>query len=321
MNPFLSQLKPLLRWIPSLLGVLLFFASLWVIHQELQQYSLADILQNLAATPRQALLLALGLTLMNQGVFTGYDTLAARYVHQPLPYRQTAFAAITSTAVGNSVGLGLLSNGAVRYRLYSAWGVPAAAIAHIVAFCNLSFWLGLFTVGGVLFLAQPIALPLQLHLPFHSVQSIGWIGLSITLLYFGWNLCSQKSLRIGGFTFPHLPTQLCIAQILVASLDWLLAAAVLYALLPTAALSYPAFLGVYLLAQIAGMISNVPGGLGVFETVMLLLVSPPVAPAVLLGILLVYRVIYYLLPLTIAVVLLGSYELRQKLAGHSRNPR
>lgn len=303
--------KRLLRLLPSLISVVLLIASIWVIRQELQQYESHDIWRQLAAIPRWSVGWAIALTLLNLLVFTGYDTLAALYVRYPLPYYQTGLVAATSIPISNSVGLALLSGSAIRYRFYATWGVPPLKIAQIIAFCNLSFWLGLFSAGGLLFLWQPIKLPSRLHLPFQSTQPMGVIFLSVIGFYVLWNVFSQKTLHLGRIAIPHLPIDLCIGQIAVSSLDWTLAAAVLYALLPTnPSVPYAAYFGIYLLAQFAGVVSNVPGGLGVFETVMFLLLRSTIPSSALFGSLVAYRAIYYLLPLGIAVLLVAGYEIR-----------
>jgi len=309
--------KHLLRLLPALISILILISSLWVIHQELQQYTKYDIWRQLAAIPRVQLGLAIVLTLLNCWVFTGYDTLAAQYVQHPLPYRQTALAAVTSIPIGNSVGLSLLSGSAIRYRFYAAWGVPSIKIAQMLAFCNLSFWLGLLTIGGLLFLGQPVEIPAKLHLPFASSQPIGVIFLTIITAYLLWNRLSSKRLRFGQMAIVHLPMSLCFGQIVVSSLDWILAAAILYALLPdNTAIAYTAYFGIYLLAQFAGVVSNIPGGLGIFETVMLLLLVPAVPSSALFGALIAYRVIYYLFPLTGAVLLLLLYEVHSHRKQH-----
>lgn len=313
----LTRLKTIL---PALIGVSLLLASLWVIHQELQSYSALEIWRNLTAIPQPQVQRAIALTLFSLLVFTGYDTLAARYIRHPLPYFKTALAAATSIPISNSVGFALLSGSAIRYRFYAAWGLSPLQITQVIAFCNLSFWLGLFVVGGILFVGQPIALPSILHLPFATTQPIGVGFLLIITVYVLLNALwrspsrSLQDTRKESFQIPRLPIQLCLAQILVSSLDWTLAATVFYTLLPIPSpISFSAFFGIYLLAQFAGVISSVPGGLGVFETVMLLLLSQNVSSPVLFGLLLAYRAIYYLLPLGIAVALLGSYELYQRL--------
>lgn len=308
-----SPLKRFSSLIPAGLGLVLFGVSVWTLHGELQQYSFREVLRSLAAIPSNFLGLAIAFMLMNCLVFTGYDTLAVRYIRHPLPYRKTALTAIVSIAISNSIGLSLLSGSAIRYRFYTDWGLSAVEIAHIIAFCNLGFWLGLFAVGGIIFLLSPVAIPALLHLPFSSAQPLGWIFLAVVVGYLLWNLLSRKALQIGRFVFPHLPVPLALAQVGIASVDWMLAAAVLYALLPSAVpLSYPGFFGIYLLGQIAGVISNVPGGLGVFETVIFLLLSPSIPSATVFGALIAYRGIYYLAPLCMAVTLLGLYELKQR---------
>lgn len=103
-------------------------------------------MDSLTAIPKPYVILAIALTLINYVLFTGYDTLAVYHLRQPLSYRRTALVAIISYAISNSVGFALLSGSAIRYRFYSAWGFSVAKIAQIIAFCNLSFWLGLFAV-------------------------------------------------------------------------------------------------------------------------------------------------------------------------------
>jgi phosphatidylglycerol lysyltransferase len=305
--------KKLARLAPLFLSVLLFGISLWAITQELRKYHLQDILHILTMIPRQYIALAIALTLLNYLLFTGYDTLAVYHLRQPLSYRRTALVAIVSYAISNSVGFALLSGSAIRYRFYSAWGLSAAKIAQIIAFCNLSFWLGFFAVGGVIFALQPIATPESLHIPFESVRPVGYIFLGIIAAYLLWSGLSQKPLKIKKLVFPHLPIKLSLVQIALTSLDWMLAAAILYVLLPVPKnLSYFNFFGIYLLGQLAGIISNVPGGLGVFESVLILLLSPVISVDQLLGVLLAYRGIYYFLPLGISMLMLGLYELRQQ---------
>lgn len=245
---------------------------------------------------------------------TGYDTLAFRYIQHSLAYRKIALTNFISSAASNTIGFALLTGSAIRYRLYSAWRVAPLAIAQVIAFVNFSFWLGLFTVAGVLFFLYPLATPDQLHLPFASVRPIGFIFLILVVAYLLGSAISRQPLRVRGreLQFPSL--KISLLQILISSLDWSLAAAVLYTLLPAGTpLSYSGFLEIYLLAMTAGVISNVPGGLGVFETVVLLLLSPQVPSAAVLGSLLAYRGVYYFLPLALATALLGLYEVYQRL--------
>ena len=301
------------RIVPVLLSILLFGFSIWAIASELRRYSFNDVLSSLNAIPNQYLLGAIALTAINYLLLTGYDTLAVRYIRQPLSYKRTSLVAIISYGISNSVGFALLSGSAIRYKFYSAWGFSAAKIAQIITFCNLSFWLGLFAIGGIVFAFTPLAIPKQLNLPFLSVRPVGFIFLVIIVAYLLWTGLSQKPFKIRNWVFPHLPLKLSLAQIVLTSLDWILAASVLYILLPVPKhFSFFGFFGIYLLAQIAGILSNVPGGLGVFETVLILLLSPPIPSNQLLGALLAYRGIYYFLPLAVSILMLGWHELRQR---------
>lgn len=232
MNPFRLVIRYTHQWFPPLLGILLFGLSLWAIQQELSQHSPREIWSSIHAIPLRVVGVAIFLTLLNYWALTGYDTLACRYVGHALPYRKTAVVAIISYAISNTVGLALLSGSALRYRFYSNWGVSPSKIAQIIDFCNVSFWLGLFAVGGTLFIIDPIAVPALLKLPFSSVHPLGIAFLSVTIAYLIWSAFGLRSLRIGSWTLPHLPIQFSLAQIAITSLDWILAAAVLYTLLP-----------------------------------------------------------------------------------------
>jgi uncharacterized membrane protein YbhN (UPF0104 family) len=307
------QLKHLTRFGLPLLGVLLFSVSVWAITKQLQQYSYQDIVNSLKMTESDRLVLALIFVALNYLVLTGYEVLACRHIRHPLPYPQVALVAFTSYAVSNSIGFALFTGSAIRYRLYLAWGLSSVEIAQVIAFSNLSFWLGMSAVGGVLFLIEPLAIPKLLHLPFTSVHPLGILLLVATCAYFVASLWSGRSLSIRSHSISLPSAQVASAQIVISAIDWSFAAAVLYFLLPShTTISYPAFFGIYLLSQIAALVSNVPGGLGVFETIILLLLSPTIPATNIFCALIIYRLIYYLLPLIISLILLGLYELRQQ---------
>jgi len=272
--------KKLLQNFSSLLGFFLLGLSLWAIASELRHYDYRDVFKSWAAIPTSRLYWAIGLTILSYLGLANYDSLAFRYIGHALAYPKSVFTGFISAAATNTVGFAFLTGSAIRYRFYSAWGVSAIAIAQIILFENISFWLGLFAVSGVMFLFYPLEIP-TLNIRGHE------------------------------FRFPSLP--IALAQLAISCLDWICATAVLYILLPaTTALSYPGFLGLYLLAMTAGVVSNVPGGLGVFESIILLLLSSKVSVTAVLGSLLVYRGIYYLFPLVVATGLLGLYEIRSR---------
>ncbi|MDD5224693.1 MAG: bifunctional lysylphosphatidylglycerol flippase/synthetase MprF [bacterium] len=305
-----SRLLPALG---SLLGLFLFAAALWVLHHELKSHHLHEILQHLKALPERSLILALLLTVFNYLVMTGYDVLGLRYIKHELAYRKIALASFIGYSFSNNIGLSMLAGSSVRYRLYSSWGLSTLEIAQVIGFCTLTLWLGLLSLGGVVFLLEPLAVPRALHLPFDSIRALGVIFLVVVGSYFILTIFRKRSFKIRDWEISLPSLRLFLPQTAIAILDWALAGSVLYVLLPgSPGLSYPGFLGVFLLAQTAGLLSQVPGGLGVFETVVILLLSPALPASQVLGSLLAYRGIYYLLPLLVATILLGIQELSQK---------
>ena len=297
--------------ISTLFGLLLLVLSLWAIASELRAYNYRDILNSLAAIPKSRLSWAIWLTALGYLVMIGYDILGFNYINRSLSWNKIAFTNFISSAFSNTIGFALLTGSAIRYRFYANWGVSAVAIAQVIAFANFTFWLGMFAVAGLLFLINPLKIPTQLHLPFATVRPIGVIFLLLVAVYLLGSILLKQPLIIRGHEFRFPSFKISLAQIAISSFDWILAAAVLYAVLPSnIPLSYLDFLGIYLLAMFAGVVSNVPGGLGVFETIILLILSSKVSAAAVLGSMLAYRGIYYFLPLLVATGLLGLYEIR-----------
>ncbi|MEH2239295.1 lysylphosphatidylglycerol synthase domain-containing protein [Nostoc sp.] len=305
------MLKKLQLKFSTLFGLLLLVLSLWAIANELREYNYRDILNSLAAIPKSRLSWAIWLTALGYLVMIGYDILGFSYINRSLSWNKIALTNFISSAFSNTIGFALLTGSAIRYRFYSSWGVSAVAIAQVIAFANFTFWLGMFAVAGLLFLINPLKIPTQLHLPFATVRPIGVIFLLLVAAYLLGSIFIKQPLIIRGQEFRFPSFKISLVQITISGLDWILAAAVLYAVLPTnISLSYLDFLGIYLLAMFAGVVSNVPGGLGVFETVILLILSSKFSAAAILGSMLAYRGVYYFLPLLVAAGLLGLYEIR-----------
>jgi uncharacterized membrane protein YbhN (UPF0104 family) len=309
--------KRLSQWGTVLFSVLLLGISVWTIASELETYSIHDLLKSIQAIPLYRLALAGLLMVIGYWVTTLYDVLGLHYIHHPLPYRQAAFAAFTSYAFSNSVGFPLLTSSAIRYRLYVAWGLTALEIAQLIAFSHLSFWLGILSVGGVLFARESLVIPKLLNWSFASVEVLGRLFLGLVAGYLLVSVLSKRSFKIGHRVILLPSLKFSLAQIALSAIDWGIAGGVLYSvLLPAEPLTYPHFFAIYLLAQLAGMVSNVPGGLGVFETIVILLLAGTVSPEATFGSLLIYRGIYYWIPFGVAVFLLWFREFRQRFRGY-----
>lgn len=305
-----------LRWVGPALGVAVFALALWALHRSLAEYHLRELAAAVASVPAGRRWAAAALTAANYLVLTGYDALALRYAQAPLPYRRIALASFLGYAVANNTGsLSLLAAGGVRYRLYAAWGLSAGQVAQVVGFCTATFWIGFLALGGAFFLAEPSALA---HLPGltpAAVRLLGALLLGSAAAYLAASAARRADLRLKRWTLRVPPPGLALGQLAVSAADWVVAAAVLYALLPAEPrLSFSVLLGMFLLAQVAGLVSTVPGGLGVFEGAMLLLLVPFSGAKALVGPLVAFRAIYYLLPLAAALVLLAAREAAERRA-------
>jgi len=312
----MDRLKRIAPFLKPLVILALFAVALRVLQDTLAHYHYHDVIVYLSSLPVDQIVLAVALTLFGYLVMTGYDTLAFEYIRHPLAYRKIALASFIGYAFNNNVGLSGLVGGSLRYRLYTAWRLSAVEIAKVIAFCTISFWLGFVLLGGTLFIAAPPEIPAAVHLPFNSIRLLGIILLLPAIFYFLWIAVRREPVRLRQWEF-ELPTfGLFVAQFTISALDWIIAAGVLYILLPDSLpMAFTRFLGIFFLAQIAGVASNVPGGLGIFEAVILLFLAPFFSASAILGSLVAFRAIYYLLPLVVATILLATHEILEKREG------
>jgi phosphatidylglycerol lysyltransferase len=312
-------MRRLLRlWGGPIVILVLLLVSLFVLHNELRQYRYHDLSRAILAIPRMDLLLSLGFTVLAYALLPGYDATALAYVGRPLPLHRVAFSSFISYGLSQTLGFPIVTATSVRYRFWSAWGLSTSEIAQAISFVAATFVLGMILLTGAVFLIEPDATVRVIGFSRPLLQLIGAILLSLVAAYTVWTAVERKPFRLLGWDFPVPSLRIAILQLLVATVDWIIAGAVLYVLLPsTPAFSFLPFLGAFLLAQFAGQISHVPGGLGVFETLMVLFLEPHVAPTEALGALIAYRAIYYLLPFAGSLFSLAVFETltqRQRVA-------
>lgn len=294
--------------------VAVFVAALVVLHAELARVHLADVTAAFRAIPASAFALAFALTVASYLVLTGYDVLALRYVGRPLPYPRVAAASFIAYAVGHNLGLAMLTGGSVRYRLYSRAGLSALEVGKVVAACTLTFGLGVAAVLALVAVLAPEDLTAVVGLGPALARGIGLAGLGVLAAYLVWNTVRRAPVEIRGVRVPLPGLGMTLAQLVLAAADMALASAVLYVLLPSGTdISFASFLGLYVVALVAAIASHVPGGLGVFEAVMVA-AAPGVAADTLLASILAYRVLYYLAPLAVAAAILAAHELAAQAA-------
>lgn len=310
----------LARAIGPLIGIALFCGAIWILKSEIHHYHSGDVLAHLRAIPPRQLALSLALAVLAYAALTGYDALAVRYVNAPLPYPRIALTSFIAYVFSHNIGLAFFGGSAVRYRMLSSYGLKAGEIARIVVFNVATFWLGFAALGGLVFALEPARLP-HTWLPASAdSRPLGialLAALALYLVYCG--VRRNATVTVFGFevTMPR-PSHTAL-QIAISVVDWSLAAAVLYALLPHApGLSFAQLLSAYMLSVVLGLVSNVPGGLGVFDTAMVVLLRRFLPADVVLGCVLAYRIVYYLVPMAFAVVLFAGYELLQRRVALAR---
>lgn len=239
---------------------------------------------------------------------TGYDFVALRQLRLKVPYRTAALASFTSYAISFTMGFPIITAGAVRYWIYSQAGVRASKVASLTVIAGVTFWLGMALVLGVALTLQSTSLAELDHLSRWVNLGLGLATLAVLAAYLVWVARGPRRTRVQGLRLELPGLGLSLGQIVLGVLDLCAASAVLYVLLPKGhGLDFPSFAAVYVFACLLGIASNVPGGVGAFEATILKIVPSP-TPEALLASLLLFRVVYYLVPFLLALALLGANE-------------
>lgn len=308
---FLRRNRRYLSAAGTLFVIALFGFAIFHLTSEVQY---DEVVQALADTSWISVAAAVFFTALSFLALTFYDVSALDYVKRKLPYADVALTAASAYAVGNTAGFGALSGGAIRYRSYSRLGIEPENIARIIAFVTLAFGLGLLAVTCLSLLAvgeyvAPMTGMDPLVLRVIAAVILGGLFTVFFLARDG------REVSIGRLTLRLPDSRTVSRQFLVTALDLAASATVLYVLLPAGTIGWPAFLAVYSLAVGVGVLSHVPAGLGVFETIIIATLGHNADVDTILGALVLYRVIYHVLPLVIAIAVVIGIELRQ-LSGH-----
>lgn len=307
------------------LTLFLFGVALLVCWHLVSSIDLPSLHTALLGIPSHAIMGAVAATAVGFLILLGYEWSASRFAGVHLPGKTLALGGLTAFAIGNAVGLSMLSGGSVRYRLYARQGLSAIEVAQMTFFASLSLGTALPPLAAVAALSDLPSASTALRL---SPTLVAGIAIAILSIYaIGIVFLRKRALdeqpspdsrlfRLGRKTL-RLPTfKLSALQLVITALDVMAAATVLYLLLPEAP-PLGAFMLVYLLALAAGVLSHVPGGVGVFEAVLLAAFSDKIGTAPLAAALLLYRIIYVLLPLVIACLVLLLTEGKRFLSGSS----
>ncbi|WP_291298992.1 phosphatidylglycerol lysyltransferase domain-containing protein [Elioraea sp.] len=316
----MSVARSPLRHAPAVIGVLLVVGALYVVQREFAALRLDDVLTAMDAIPGASIWLAFAITVVSYLVLTVYDALGTRFVGHPLSYGKIAFASFTAYALAHNIGFATLSGAAIRYRLYVLWGMAPLQIAGVVAFTSLTFVLGGLALGGLVLLTVPHAIPgFGQWVATPVMYAVGVAMLGIISAYAVLGAVRREPIRIFRTAVPLPGPRMAAAQVLLASIDVALTALIFYVLIPpTDGLTFLVFLAVYVTAYTAAMASHVPGGIGVFDTTILVGLAPYLGPATIVGALLVFRLLYYILPLFLAGGLFATNEVLLRRVAVSR---
>ncbi len=309
-RPRWPLLRRLARHFPHLLGLLLLAAAVFVVQREFRHLSFGQVRQGLRAIPPRSLLVSAGFTFLSYFILSFYDRLATIHAGHRLAFRRTFFASFCSYVLSHNLGFSALSGAAVRFRLYGNWGLKPTDITSIIAFCSLTFVLGACALIGGVLMIEPGSLPvLGRTVPHLLLRLAGLIGWGIVIGYVV--IASQyRQFQLWSLQIELPGVGMAVGQVVVATLDVAATAAIAYALLPPAAgLDYPTFLAIYIASYTAGLVASVPGGLGVFDGAMLLGLSAWLPAPRILGMIFVFRIFYYIVPLFLAGILFAGHEL------------
>lgn len=300
------------KYIWPLVGLAAVAFSIWLLYHELRGLSLDELWDNLVAISSRDWVLAIAATLLAYGALAGYDRLALMHLRRRVGWLYVTVCSFTTYALSHNIGASVFSGSVVRYRAYTAKGLSGGEVGVLVAFCSFTFALGTIMLTGFVLILEPELTERFVDvLPVEASSLTGAILLGLVALYVLGSALHFRPLKIGSFQihYPRLP--IVLRQLVVAPLELLGAAAIIYFALPEAGNpGYMVVLGIFLISFSAALLSNAPGGLGVLELVFITGLSE-MDPAAVLAALLVFRLLYLIIPFVIALFVVLGFERTQ----------
>ncbi|EJW10700.1 hypothetical protein A33M_4101 [Rhodovulum sp. PH10] len=297
------------NWIGAALALTIIGISIAVLVKVLQGIEIAQIETGLKSIPPERLVLAGLCVLCAYGTLTFYDWFALRTIGKThVPYRTAVLASFSSYAIGHNVGATAFSAGAIRYRIYSYWGMTAIDVAKLCFVTGLTFWLGNLTVLGFALTLDPRAVTSVDQLPASANFAIGVALLCVLVGYVAW--VGHRPRKIGWKSFLlTLPNgRSTLLQILIGIADLTFCATAMFMLVPAdPPVHFVTVAAVFISATLLGFASHAPGSLGVFDAAMLIGLPFFEKEALIAG-LLIFRLMYFITPFAIALTVMGTRE-------------
>jgi hypothetical protein len=295
------------------LGILLSFVIIAVacvvLYRKLHDIDGAKVLAAMATVEYRDVAIAALFVAAAYFTLTFYDLFALRTIGRPdVPYRVAALAGFTSYSVGHNVGASVFTGGAVRYRIYSAWGLDAVDVAKICFVAGLTFWLGNIAVLGLGFIIHPEAASAIDQLPEWLNRTLGIAALVGLAGYVAWVWPGARVVGRDNWQVQLPSGPLTLLQIVIGIIDLLCCAMAMYVLVPDhPPLDFITVAVIFVTATLLGFASHAPGGIGVFDAAMLVALWQ-YDKEELLAALLIFRLLYYIIPFALALVILGVRE-------------
>lgn len=293
--------KRLFKKAVSYSGIFFFLLAAVMLWWQLHEYSLSDIAHALINIPIANLVGACLACLLGYLCLSLYDFLALRYIGAAsrVSWWKWMLAGMLGFAISNNAGNAVVSGGAIRYRLYTRWRISGGDIVKMITFSGFTFFLGCSAIVIAGYFLVPTEILDRSVGASVGINTLFIICAAAVLAYLAATLFfSKKHIKIGKIKFQVPTTKTALSQIILGATDSVLAGLVLYCcLLPFVHIPFGTYIGLFVIAQTTGVFSQVPGGIGVFESIFLLALPDAVDKADIFGALLAYRIIYYLLPL------------------------
>jgi glycosyltransferase 2 family protein len=244
-----------------------------------------------------------------------YDLFALRTIGRPeVPYHIAMLGSFTSYAVGHNVGASVFSGGAVRYRIYSAWGLSVIDVTKICFVAGLTFWLGNAAMLGIGVLVAPQPATDIDQLPIWLNRVFALVILALLAAYVAWVWVKPRVIGREGWKVVLPGGPLTLVQILIGILDLSFCALAMYMLVPDEPhLGFIPVLVIFVTATLLGFASHAPGGLGVFDATMMVALWQFDKEDLLAGLLL-FRLLYYIIPFALSLMILGTREIWRSAA-------
>jgi len=305
-----GRAKRIFKKVLSWSGLFFFALAAYMLYVQLSKYEWEDIKDALLSIPMRNLWYACLASFFGYVALSSYDFLALKYIKKKLAAWKWIFVGFIGFSVSNNAGHAIVSGGAIRYRLYTRWRFSGTDIVKMVTFSGFTYLVACFFLIIIGYLITPDHAFGDGSVSKVTTQLVTLLSVVGLLGYFALSIWYKKPLNIKGVELDMPRPKMAFAQMIIGAADIIMDSFVLYfSLIPFVDIPFETFMGVFIIAKVLGVFSQVPGGLGVFEGLFMYIIPGEHNQAMLFGALIAYRIIYYLLPLVISAIALVSYEL------------